>query len=240
MIYRRLTTNPQIISSPTQKLVLDAGSNDCINLGTLMNNARCIQFMFQTPVQIDSGWSAQSALSGRNRGPSNDEYDISFQNLDGGKLRFVNRVGATTNVIRSDQTVWLANTWYEVTCQIDDTNGQEMYINLTKQSNINPATGAFQSITDNSFLGCFSKGVWQLSSVFKNVRIWSQALSLAEITAGFDSIPSATATNLIECFPYLVETGAGCTGIKGNTCTIETDNPGGLTHINNTIRQPNI
>lgn len=225
------------MSSVYQQLNLDKTYNDRLNLNTLLNGARCIQFDFKTPVTIDSSWSTDNALVGRNTGSNQNEIVIWFQKSVG-TLRFLLRFGATTYFIDSDVTSWTSDTWYNVTCQIDASNGMEMYVNGVKQTDTEfSATGAIPSIADDSFLGCFGFNVWQGDFSFKNVKIWNVSKTSGEISTELNYIPTASDTGLIEALPFLNETGATTTGVKGNTGTISTLNAGGVTYVDNVVRE---
>ena len=114
----------------------------------------------------------------------------------------------------------------------------KMYVNNVLQTSTNANTIPIAGNSYPTYIGGnHSYGIRYVQAKLSNLKIWTTSKTAGEIAAEENVICDGTEIGLVECFPFLNETGATTTGVKGVPRTIETNNAGGLTYINSTIRE---
>ena len=191
------------------------GVNQNLNIGDLLNGARGIKIWFDLPYEINSSFNGNRAIIGRNTSSNNDE--VVLYHLAGGKLRFLYRVGSTTYSVDSDRDLWKANEKYFISVDIHNVDGLSMSVNGIKQADIdNTATSAIPSISDNSYLGCFSTGVWHSTISVKKLTVYSEPQTTEEIISEHTYSPTGLELGLIDFHNFTEGDGTNTVGLKGN------------------------
>lgn len=176
------------------------GTNSLVDVGiTCGNGVRSVEFWFKPTVSFNS----TTALSGysflvRNDNSQQHEYGVYIKGSDWtsnrGRLAFFMYNNGTLHEIVSNSNSWTAGTWYHVAGVIDPVSGMQLYINGTLQSSTDAlATAAIQTDNNPTKLGTWgSAGVRYYNGRMEELRLWSRAISQAEIQAKMcqDLIPA--------------------------------------------------
>jgi hypothetical protein len=197
--------------------------------------ARNFSFKYTPDFNIGSG-TTSTILTNDNPAQGANAFQISHFS---GVLRFQILVGATSYIVTSNSNTWNAGTTYYISVHCNSPGGMSMIVDNVVQSSTNPNTIPVQSHPSSTYMGGnHGYFIRYTRSQIYNFKAWNINKTPAEILAEEDVICDGTEIGLIDCFPFLNETGYTVTGVKGTVGTIGTNNVGGVTYVDNTMRVP--
>jgi hypothetical protein len=232
MILRRGIYAQRQDSTIYQKINFDKSNLDYINFGTVLNGARTIEFS----LTLNANVSSDDTVLGRNA--TNGKLFIAFNNDPSGNILKVQVDNGTGNKFVYGDNPLVVGTEYRISLRLDPTDGLRFYINGVAQTTNDSLNTALTTQTDSAYMSRFANlNIRYTSCTIRRFDVWSTSRTPAQMLAGINTVPTAGETGLIESFPFLNETGATVTGLNSGTGTINTSNAGGVTYIDNTMRE---
>lgn len=212
--------------------------NDRILLGnSIEDGVKTTEFWFKTPTTTTSGTAKISMLSSYDAGNANRGRQI--VSINNGIIDWqLFTTGTSSVTISSNAGAYFNAGQYYHLALVNDGGFISIYIDSVLQSG-----GAGAPITelktisvDTYINGLFSPLSELGDFTIKNLQYWNTARTLIELTADKDVYYPAFTTDLRETWHFTNNTGATTTGVHGTAATITTDT-GGITRINNVIRE---
>ena len=221
----------------------DAGStsvthNDRINLGTSVEDGvKTTEFWFKVPETTDASTPKFSMIS---------SYDLSNANR-GRQIVSINNgildwefftTGTNSNNISSNAGVYFNADQYYHVALVNDSNVISMYINGVQQFGpIGVVTDKLKTIAVRTYINGLFNPLDELGNfTIKNLQYWNVSRTATQINIDKNTYYASGTSGLKESFHFTDNTGATTTGVNGTVGTITTS-IGGLTRIDNTIRQ---
>lgn len=202
------------------------------------DNTRTLNFKFTPTNNITSGSSPTTIMAyydADNSSLQTNRIDVSFFS---GKLQFARRISGVDYNIRSDSNSWVSGTTYDISFIIDPVTGMQMLVDGVLQADTDATTGAISPTTGNLYVGGnVPAGIRYTPFTISNLQFWSTARTLIQNSTDKDTYYNAGTTDLIESYHFKNETGFTVTGVNGNNGTISTNNAGGVTYVDSTVRE---
>ena len=147
------------------------------------NGIRTIDFWFQPSSDLSKNTFAEyQSLIVRDNLSQHEEWGFYLNHTDG-TLRFFRRVATQQYEIISDTVNWFSNQLYHVVGVIDGATGMSLYINGTKQLDTNSSPEPIMSNSDVTAIGTWGNlNIRHFKGTLDNVRMWSRALTPAEVS----------------------------------------------------------
>lgn len=217
---------------------ITTADKDNVNLGNTYNNLRTVSIRIELTDDINTVTNngIHTILARYNTSNLTGAYFVRFVN---GNIQFLFRNGSSFSQTLSNSNSWTSGQVVDITIQFNSTLGRIMYIDGVLQTNqfSTLKTDSGTSIYNTYLGGTVDVDDQYLFVKVSNLQVWTKELTNTEINSYIGVIPTAGTTGLVECFPFLNETGTTVTGVNGNTGTISTLNAGGVTYVDNTIRE---
>jgi len=216
---------------------LTTSDNDKINLGsTILNNIRTISFWWKPNSDISGSSTVYPIITRDGVNTANNELYIFM--ASNAKISVFTRAPGYAGV-NSDSDTWLSSTWYHISFVMDSITGMRLIIDGVDQLVTNPRTvdSGFMSGINTNISGFAQYLTTNGSFKIKNLQIWNTARTTPEIIVDKDTYYPSGTTDLKETWHFKNETGFTVTGENGNTGTISTNNAGGVTYVNSTMRE---
>lgn len=228
------------MSSVYQKLNLNSltvADNDKVNLGdTVLNNVRTISFWWQPNSDIIGSSSVFPIITRDGSGTAAGELYI-YMFSDGTIGAYTRRTSFAS--CQTNINTWLSSTWYHIAFVMDDVTGMRMVVDGVDQTITNARTldsGTTSGINTN-ICGSAEFLTDVGSFKIKNLQIWNTARTTPQIIIDKDTYYPAGTPDLKETWHFPNETGPTVTGVNGNIGIITTSNVGGVTYIDNVVRE---
>ncbi|MBI3136109.1 MAG: T9SS type A sorting domain-containing protein [Bacteroidetes bacterium] len=164
------------------------GTSDYVNLGnSAATDIRSVEFWFRPDVNISSSISDQSyALIGRNDATQLKEFGFLIRGSEfssgRGRLNFYMSNNGSYYDLLSNDSSWVAGTWYHVCGTIDAVNGMKLYINGVQQTITNPYNAAIPPASEITTLGRWGDlSMRYFPGKMDEVRFWNRTLLQPEI-----------------------------------------------------------
>lgn len=178
------------------------GIDDYVDLGPdVGNNARTIEFWFNSSETIDASLSDFKGLVTREVSATNEnDWDIHFIRkglaLPAGAIRFT--IHETVNKrfeVVSDSTKWNANQWYHVAAVVDESRGMMLFIDGIKQKDtLSTYVNATTSVKANTEVARWGSNQRHFAGKIEDVRISSNSLYTENFNPPCPDIKKVTST----------------------------------------------
>ena len=214
--------------------------NDRIDLGTSVEDGvKTTEFWFKVPTTTNGSTPKISMIS---------SYDVSNANrgkqiisIKNGILNWeIFTTGAASSNISSNAGVYFNSNQYYHVALVNAVGVISIYIDGVKQTISTSLIGlqpALKTIAVKTYINGLLNPLSELGDfTIKNLQYWNVARTSSEIAIDKDTYYTTSVIGLKENFHFTNFNGANTTGINGTVGTITT-NVGGLTRINNIIRQ---
>lgn len=217
---------------------ISTSDKDLINLGnSVSDNIRTISTRITLTQDINTSVNngIYTFVSRYNLSNRTGSYALRFNN---GKIEVIFWNGSAFISIKSNLNNWSLGQVIDVTTQFNSSAGRLLFIDGVKQTQTHAYFGdSLTSVYDTVIGRLGDVDVQHCFLKIENVQFWTKELTITEINDFIGVVPDSSEVGLKECYPFADETGINTTGIKGGNGVITTSNAGGITHINNTIRE---
>ena len=224
------------------KIVYDTTStptyNDRIDLGnSVENGVKTTEFWFKLPATTTASTPKFSMLSSYD--VSNSERGRQIVSIDNGIIDWeVFTTGTASVSINSNAGVYFNAGQYYHLALLNNGGLISIYVDSVLQAGGAgcPIT-ALKTVAVDTYINGLFNPLSQIGDfTIKNLQYWNIVRTPAEITADKDVYYPSFTTGLSESWHFTNTTGANTVGVSGTTAIITT-NTGGLTRINNIIRE---
>jgi hypothetical protein len=212
--------------------------NDRIDLGnSVENGVKTTEFWFKLPATTTASTPKFSMLSSYD--VSNSERGRQIVSIDNGIIDWeVFTTGTASVSINSDAGVYFNAGQYYHLALLNNGGLISIYVDSVLQSGGAgcPIT-ALKTVAVDTYINGLFNPLSQIGDfTIKNLQYWNIVRTPAEITADKDVYYPSFTTGLSESWHFNNTTGANTVGVSGTTAIITTDT-GGVTRINNIIRE---
>ena len=212
--------------------------NDRIDLGnSVENGVKTTEFWFKLPATTRASTPKFSMLSSYD--VSNSERGRQIVSIDNGIIDWeVFTTGTASVSINSNAGVYFNAGQYYHLALLNNGGLISIYVDSVLQSGGAgcPITALKTVAVDTYINGLFNPLSEIGDFTIKNLQYWNIVRTPAEITADKDVYYPIFTTGLSESWHFTNTTGANTVGVSGTTAIITTDT-GGVTRINNIIRE---
>ncbi len=212
--------------------------NDRIDLGnSVENGVKTTEFWFKLPATTTASTPKFSMLSSYD--VSNSERGRQIVSIDNGIIDWeVFTTGTASVSINSNAGVYFNAGQYYHLALLNNGGLISIYVDSVLQAGGAgcPITALKTVAVDTYINGLFNPLSEIGDFTIKNLQYWNIVRTPAEITADKDVYYPSFTTGLSESWHFTNTTGANTVGVSGTTAIITTDT-GGVTRINNIIRE---